>query len=150
MKRVLIACLISSSIVWAQADSKPPDAAARALLDRVCSRCHDLDGIDRTRNYKEGWSKLVDDMISRGAEATDSEAEQIIDYLTRNFGRPKVNVNKATSRELAAALVVPNESASAIVAYREKNGSLKEWQDLAKVPGLDMKQIADKKDRVEF
>jgi competence ComEA-like helix-hairpin-helix protein len=150
MKRLLSAGLISGSMLWAQAVSKPPDAASKALVERVCSKCHDLEGTTRSKNYREGWAKVVDDMIARGAEATDPEAEQIIDYLTSNYGRPKVDVNKATPRELAAALAVPSETASAIVAYREKNGALKEWQDLAKVPGVDMTQIADKKDRVEF
>ena len=91
----------------------------------------------------------MDDMFSRGAEASDEQLEQIIDYLARNVGR-NVNVNKATATDLTATLGVSKESAAAIVSYREKNGAFKEWDDLKKVPGIDMKQIEDKKDRVEF
>lgn len=133
---------------WAQTDSRLPDGPGKALLERTCAGCHDLEGIARSRNTKAGWAKIVDDMVARGAEGSDQEIEQIIGYLNSNLG--KVNINKAQAGELGAALGVSKANALAIVEYREKNGPFKEWQDLAKVPGLDMKQIADKKDRVEF
>jgi competence ComEA-like helix-hairpin-helix protein len=59
-------------------------------------------------------------------------------------------VNKATAAELAAALAISRETASSIVSEREKNGPYKQWLDLKRVPGLDLKQLDDKKDRVEF
>ena len=153
MKRTLMACVWLCSTAFAQAQSGLPDGPGRPLVEKVCSKCHDLEGVKRSRNSKEGWSKIVDDMVSRGAEATDPEIEQIINYLTTTLGRKvttKINVNKAPASELASTLALPADTAVAIVDYREKNGAFKEWQDLAKVPGLDLTRIADKKDRVEF
>jgi len=36
------------------------------------------------------------------------------------------------------------------VAYREKHGNYKSFEDLKKVPGLDFSKIEDKKDRISF
>ena len=76
---------------------------------------------------------MVDDMVSRGAEATDEELDKIVEYLAANFSRPKIGVNQATAKELASALGLSAEDAEALVRYREKNGNFKEWDDLKKV-----------------
>ena len=81
--------------------------------------------------------------------ATDPEIEKIVDYLAKNFG-PKVNVNKATADQLAGTLEVPKAAASAIVEYREKNGSFKSFEDLRKVPAIDWSALESKKDRLDF
>ena len=79
------------SIAMAQAPSAPSEDEGKALLERTCTRCHKLSAAVGQRNSKGRWSAIVDDMIARGAEATDPEIEKILDYLARNFG-PKVNV----------------------------------------------------------
>jgi len=137
------------SIAMAQAPSAPSEDEGKALLERTCTRCHKLSAAVGQRNSKGRWSAIVDDMIARGAEATDPEIEKILDYLARNFG-PKVNVNKATADQLAGTLEVPKAAASAIVEYREKNGSFKSFEDLRKVPEIDWNSIESRKDRLEF
>src|SRR5437867_9864535 len=118
MKRVLAACCLAGSILWAQTGSNLPDGAGKVLVERSCSKCHDLVEIIRSKNTREGWARLVDEMVSRGAEGSDQELEQIVAYLTTNFSPAKVNVNKALWSELSAALAVSREPASAIVEYR--------------------------------
>jgi hypothetical protein len=78
----------------------------KALLERACTKCHGLTATLRQRNSRERWSTIVDDMIARGAEASDAELEKIIDYLAKNFG-PRILVNKASAEELAAGLGIP-------------------------------------------
>ena len=80
--------------------------------------------------------------------ATDAEIELIVDYLTTHLG--KLNINKAPADKIAADLKVPKETAEAIVAYREKNGPFKLWDDIGKVQGVDLKKIQDKKGLIEF
>ena len=150
---VLYAAMASS----VQAQSTLPDGEGKTLVLRVCTGCHGIENITGFRISKERWSKEVDDMVARGAEGTDQELDQIVEYLAKNFGpasktadAQRINVNKASASELAAALALPDEAASAIVEYRRKNGNFKQWQDLKNVPGLDMKQIEDKKGRLEF
>ena len=155
MRCLVMAILCMTGIAVAQApNTKLTDAEGKGVFQRVCIKCHDLEGTIRSRNTRERWSEIVDDMASKGAEATDEEFDQILDYLSRNFSKDKpatkVNVNKAAAGDLASALSLSKESASAIVDYREKNGPFKEWQDLKNVPGIDMKQIESQKDRLEF
>ncbi len=137
------------SMAAAQAQSTPAEDDGKALLERTCTKCHKLSAAVGQRNSKGRWSAIVDDMIARGAEATDPEIEKIVDYLTKNFG-PKVNVNKATADQLAGTLEVPKATASAIVEYREKNGSFKSFEDLRKVPAIDWSALESKKDSLDF
>ena len=120
----------------------------KALMERTCTKCHALTSTLRQRNTRERWSAIVDDMVARGAEISDSEIETIIDYLANNFG-PKVNVNKASAEELARVLEIPTATADAIVEYRAKNGNFKDIEDLKKVRALG-KDIDSKKDRLVF
>ena len=88
-------------------------------------------------------------MIARGAEATDPESKKSLTILQR-ISVPKVNVNKATADQLAGTLEVPKATASAIVEYRENNGSFKSFEDLRKVPAIDWSASSSKKDRLDF
>ena len=92
----------------------------------------------------------MDDMVSRGASGTDDEIDQVITYLSTNFSRKRVNVNKASAANIAAALKIVPADAAAIVAYRTDKGNFKELQDVTKVPGIDTKKIEAAKDRLEF
>jgi competence protein ComEA len=136
----------------AQTEPKLPEGEGKATVERICSNCHELEVVARARNTRAGWNSVIDDMVARGAEGTDEELERILDYLAKNLGgtAAKINANKATARELAATLAISKETASAIVSEREKSGPYKQWQDLKRVPGIDLKRIEDKRDRVEF
>src|SRR5437660_299395 len=160
-RQILWWSLISASILvpaLAQPPTTLPDGEGKALVQKTCSKCHGVVGIVRARNSKEAWAEIVDDMMSRGADATDEEVEQIVNYLAKNFGRdkppapplPKIKVNQATAAELSTGMFLPKETAAAIVEYREKNGPYKKWQDFEKVPGIDMKKVERDKDRYDF
>ena len=134
----------------ANPQDKFPEGEGKAVVVRMCTMCHDSAGMTSTRNTKDRWETVVMDMVSRGAQGSDSEIDQVIEYLARNFGPRKTAVNKAGAKELAAALELSAADADAIVQYREKNGAFKEWQDLSKVTGIDMKKVEKNKDRLEF
>jgi competence protein ComEA len=92
-------------------------------------------------------------MVSRGAQGSDDEIEQVINYLAANFSRSaakKVNINSASAADIAAVLEISTADAGAIVTYRGEKGNFKELRDVAKVPGIDIKKIEAAKDRVEF
>jgi competence protein ComEA len=149
-RSILYIAFITAAL--AQTESKLPDGEGKATVERICSKCHELESVTGHRNTRAGWSSVVDNMVDKGAQGTDEELELIVDYLAKNLGKSpgKINVNKATPEELAAVLSISKETASAIVSEREKNGPYKKWQDLKRVPGIDLKPIEDKKDRVEF
>lgn len=130
-----------------------PDGPGKPVVEKVCSGCHSFVVFTQSRATKDHWEAVVDDMVSRGAEASDDDITRIIDYLAKNFGPDvplKVNVNKATSEELAKVLAISQENATAIVQYRSKNGNFKDLPALKSVPGIDTKKIDEKKDCIEF
>ena len=131
------------------AQTNLPDGPGKAAFQKVCTGCHALESVMRSRNSRERWGEVVDDMVSRGAHGTDEEIDKVIDYLATNFSK-RININKAASAEIAKALGLSGRDADAIVSYRVEHGAFKELGDLKKVPGLDAKKVDDWKDRVEF
>jgi competence protein ComEA len=121
----------------------------RALMQRACTKCHSINATTRQRNSKDRWQDIVDNMISRGAELADAEADKLIDYLATHLG-PRVNVNKASAGDLAKVLGVTPEAGAAVVEYRTKNGAFKSIEDLKAVPALAGKDIDSKKTDIEF
>ena len=139
----------------AAGQSDLPDGPGKAQVERICNGCHEVGVFTQDHSTKERWAAVVDDMVSRGAEASDEEINQIVEYLSKNFGPAKVagqkvNVNKAGAEELATRLAISPESAGAIVQYRAKNGNFKNLEALKSVPGIDGKKIEEKKDSIEF
>ena len=64
--------------------------------------------------------------------------------------RERVNINTASATEIERGLAIPAKEATAIVTFRDKNGNFKDWQSVAKVPGIDSKKIEAKKDLLSF
>jgi hypothetical protein len=86
---LFVACLYGQSSGNTKSDLKLPDGPAKALTERVCTPCHGLENVVRARMTRDRWGQVVDDMVSRGASATDAEVDQIVDYLAANFGPAK-------------------------------------------------------------
>jgi mono/diheme cytochrome c family protein len=63
-----------------------PDGAGKATVERVCSQCHGLENVVKKHKTAKEWSAVIDDMATRGAQATDQEFDQIQAYLATNFG----------------------------------------------------------------
>ena len=138
-----------SIALQAQTAQPLPDGKGKSQFVRICSNCHGLEMATGHRNTKEGWSTVVDDMASRGAQGTDDEFELVVSYLAAHFG-PQIDVNKATAAELSATLEITSADADAIVHYRGTAGPIKDWSDLEKVPHIDIKKLESEKDRITF
>lgn len=140
----------------AQSAQPLPEGRGKAEFSRICSQCHAVTIVTKLRMTEDGWSGVVNDMVSRGAQGTDDEFDRIVRYLGAHFGPnnpaggAKVNVNKASEKDLSTILGLPAADAQAIVHYRETSGEFKDWNDLEKVPNIDMKKLAGVKDRIEF
>ena len=137
--------------VWGQ---DLPPGEGRETVMRVCTACHDIDAVPRLHYSREGWANLVSSMKDMGADATDAELVQIVNYLAKNFGKvqeaaKKTNVNTAAAKEIEALGFTTKES-ELIVAYRTKNGNFKDVDSLLKVEGVDAAKIQSAKDKIEF
>ncbi len=76
----------------------------------------------------------------------------MVEYLAKSFPPlpDKVNVNKATAKDIETGLALTTEEAEAIVKYRTDHGNFKDYDSLTKVPGVDAKKLEAKKDAIIF
>ncbi len=130
-----------------------PDGEGKTALQKLCSRCHELEKSYSLKQDRAGWQRTMEKMASAGMKSTEQEYNAVLEYLVKNFAAdevPKVKVNKATAIELESGLSLKRSQAAAIIAYRDKNGAFKSIKDLKKVPKVDVAKIEAKKDRLSF
>ena len=127
-----------------------PDGPGKAVTVRMCASCHELKVVTGKRMSRERWELSVDQMVSRGATGTDEEVEQVVEYLAANFGIAKVNVNTADAAALVSKLGLSREESEAIVRHRQRNGAYRNWEEVAKTPGVDGRKIERAKDQIQI
>jgi competence protein ComEA len=130
------------------AGEKFPDGPGRTALFKVCSSCHGPDSVLGTLRTRQEWSDVIDQMAQSGAQGSEQEYDQILDYLVKHFS--PIPINKAPAKTLEAALDVPAGVAEAIVTFRQENGDFKSADDLKKVPGLESSKVEARKERLVF
>jgi mono/diheme cytochrome c family protein len=62
------------------------DPEAKRLLNRACAKCHGVDRVESARKAEEGWRVTLVDMRERGAQLSDQELEQLVEWLARVWG----------------------------------------------------------------
>ena len=86
----LVAMVCLSVALAARAQSGLPDGPGKAVVERMCATCHGLNVVTGQRMTKQRWADQVDDMVSRGAVGSDKDVQQVVDYLSKNFGKEKI------------------------------------------------------------
>jgi quinoprotein glucose dehydrogenase len=79
-----------------------PGESGKAVMERMCTPCHGIENIVRSRKTAKEWGDVVDDMVSRGAQGTNAEVDQVIDYLTKSFGPNSAPPPSGTASKAAA------------------------------------------------
>jgi DNA uptake protein ComE-like DNA-binding protein len=105
-----------------------------ASLKAVCGMCHNLQIVLDARMGYEAWHDTVQSMIDRGAQGSDEQLEDVMDYLHRNL--TTINVNGADAEELGIVLEAPDTVVKAIVA-RRKTRRFESLADLKSVAGIN-------------
>ena len=63
-----------------------PPGAGRDLVQGQCQLCHDLGRVVSHRRSKDEWTRIVEDMTTRGIPATYEQVQAMTAYLTSQFG----------------------------------------------------------------
>jgi len=79
--------LVTAAMSIAFSQVELPEGEGKEVTVRVCSACHDMTLTLGERHTEQQWKGVVDDMMRRGAEASDSEKKVILAYLVKNFGK---------------------------------------------------------------
>ena len=61
------------------------DAAAKKLLEDVCTACHDLDLVGDQHLSKDEWQQVVTSMVAKGANLSDKDSPTLVDYLAKMY-----------------------------------------------------------------
>jgi competence protein ComEA len=143
----LLASALGVSLVTAHAQSFP-DGPGKDVFTNTCGGCHGADIVIGQTGTRDVWQDTVDSMRGRGALGTDDDFKLIVNYLTTYFGVP-VNVNSAPAKELVDNLNLTSAEADAIVKARTAS-KIKDYAELSKVQGLDVKKLEPIKSRLKF
>ena len=86
--KAAILCLAGVASVSAIAGPiQLPDGPGKATVQKICSGCHAPEIVVGRHESKDGWVQIVSNMVDKGANGTDDEFNQIIDYLATHFGK---------------------------------------------------------------
>jgi competence protein ComEA len=83
MKRMLLVPMVLS------AQSPLPEGENKKLVEKICVDCHGAENFVKLRKDKDGWEKVIGEMIEKGAKGTDEEFDKVVEYLVKNFGKDK-------------------------------------------------------------
>ncbi len=65
-----------------------PAGGAKALVEKTCGTgCHAVEVVTSQRMNKAEWTAIVNNMVTRGAKASDAEVDAIVEYLAKTLGR---------------------------------------------------------------
>jgi putative heme-binding domain-containing protein len=84
-----------------------PAGSGKADFQRICSSCHSVDRGTSQRMTRAEWAAVVSDMVARGAQGSSAELDNVVSYLSANFG-------KSNAAPLAAAPVAPAQASPSV------------------------------------
>jgi competence protein ComEA len=130
-----------------------PEGPGRDETLKACRNCHEVARSISPRQDRDAWIGTMNKMVAFGMKTTESEYKIVLDYLAKYYPAedvPKVNVNSSLPSELESILALRRSQVKELLSYREKNGPFKSFDDLKRVPGIDLAKLESKKDRILF
>ena len=118
--------------------SEFPAGPGRDTFIRVCSSCHAPEQVIGHGQDASGWADTINQMIQNGAQGSDQDFGDIVQYLSTYVGPmpAKIDVNTVTSLGLQNWLGFTAQQGDAVVAYRTAHGKFTSPADLEKVPNV--------------
>ena len=68
-----------------------PEGQGKALVQSACTQCHGIDVIVRQPRSREDWMDVVSRMVGNGAQLSDEDYNQVIQYLAMYLGPASEN-----------------------------------------------------------
>lgn len=86
-----------------------PDGPGKNLVLKDCQSCHSLQNVTSHRGNADDWAQVISQMIGRGANISDDDADTLVDYLSAHFGA--TSPRPAESSSPGAQKSAPNSAA---------------------------------------
>ncbi|MEZ5401951.1 MAG: helix-hairpin-helix domain-containing protein [Bryobacteraceae bacterium] len=150
MKAALALAAFAATVLFAAEEGPASGAPAgsKEAFQRLCVTCHKQEVVLASRRTRAQWEDTFEKMIAKGAKGSDEDFLLALDYLVADYGR--VNINNATASEIVEIVRLPRDQAEAIVKHRRASGRFEDFEALAKVPGLDTKQLEAMRRAITF
>ena len=68
-----------------------PEGEGKALVQSACTQCHGIDVIVRQPRSRDDWTEVVSRMVGNGAQLSDEDYNQVIQYLATYLGTGSAN-----------------------------------------------------------
>lgn len=117
---LIISAILITSFAPVPRTQDLPAAPGGTVFQRMCSGCHDVSIATSTRMSKDRWTATVNAMVMRGAVGTEREIDQVIDYLSTNFGPAGGSTPKSESQKKPS---VPKDT-----EWSTYGGNLANWR----------------------
>ena len=145
---IAILALCIGAALWGAQAAQLPDGPGKEQMVAVCGRCHEAQRSASLRLSREGWEKVIGDMVQRGAVMTPSEQTAVLDYLaTALLGEADqpLNINTATNIDLETVAGLTRKESAALREWLKTSGACKSLEDLKQAP-IDYKKIEERKE----
>lgn len=81
-----------------------PEGKGKAEFQRICNSCHSVSIATGQRMDQAQWTGVVNDMVSRGAQGTQQDLDNVIAYLTTYYGKDKPMTAAPSQAPVPAAM----------------------------------------------
>ena len=92
-----------------------PAGKGRETFKAICTSCHDAETTTNLRNTRSGWVEVIANMKSNGADGTEVQFGEILDYLTVNFGKKDDGSGKKGSSSAVGAASLDRPAAAVVL-----------------------------------
>lgn len=92
-----------------------PAGKGRETFKTICTSCHDAETTTNLRNTRSGWIEVIANMKNNGADGTEAQFTEILDYLTVNFGKKDDGSAKKTGSTAGGAPSLDKPAAPAVL-----------------------------------
>ncbi len=82
----MAATIAMAAFAFARGQDASQTEKAERILNNNCASCHDLRKIQTQALDEEGWTKIVNSMVEKGAKVPKDDIPVLIDYLVDTFG----------------------------------------------------------------
>jgi competence protein ComEA len=82
---ILLGFCLLVAVLPASAQTTLPDGPGKEQVQRVCTACHTIDTVTSHHKTRSEWQATLEDMATRGAQGSDKDFVEILNYLSKNF-----------------------------------------------------------------
>lgn len=89
--RLSLAAVAALAIAASAQAQELPEGQGKALVQSACTQCHGIDVIVRQPRSRDDWTEVVSRMVGNGAQLSDEDYNQVIQYLATYLGPASPN-----------------------------------------------------------